>query len=175
MKTRTESGQKAQNVVAQLFRAMTIEIINQPMIEFIPAQLSDKDDWYVYFYAKDPTTNELKRKRVRINRINPVSMRRKMAKKIIHDINLKLCAGWNPFIEMEAPKSFVKFSEVIDTWMNEKKRECGPDTIRTYQSYAKIFKIWFDANVNKELYVGGFTRQMALSVCFDYHLQTDPL
>ena len=143
------------------------------LVDYLPAQLSDKKDWFVYFYAIDPDTNKLKRKRIKINKIKPVSLRRRMSKKIIHDLNLKLAAGWNPWVELEAPKSFVKLYEVIDTYMNEKKKETRPDTYRTYSSYTKIFKIWCDANSKSDLYVVNFKKQMALEVCKYLYMERD--
>lgn len=144
---------------------MKIDIINSAMIDYIPAQLSDGKDWQIYFYAIDPDTNKLKRKRVRINKIHPISLRRKQAKKIINDINMKLAAGWNPFVTLDAPKQFVKLFDAMDTFLNEKKKESRPDTYRTYKSYDKIFKEWCNANINPELYIGGFNKQMAINVC----------
>lgn len=143
---------------------MIIEIINLPMIDYIPAQLSDGKEWYIYFYAIHPDTNKLKRKKIKINRIKPISLRRRQAKKIIVDINIKLAAGWNPWEANEAPKSFIKLTEVMETWLREKQKESRPDTYRTYKSNDKIFNQWLKANVNKDLYVGGFTPSMAISV-----------
>ena len=86
-----------------------------PTISYIPARLTEGKEWYVSYYVIYPPTGQMRRKRIKINRIKSATLRRKMARRLIVDINLKLDKGWNPFIEEAAPKGFRHFWDVFDT------------------------------------------------------------
>jgi integrase len=134
------------------------------LIHFHPATLHEGKRWFISFYVLHPVTGKLTRKCIKFNRIKSIPERRKQGKKVCHDINLKLASGWNPFLEAEAPKAFNKLLGVIDTFMNEKKKECRPDTLRTYNSYTKIFEEWILKNKNAQIYAGSFSRNDAITV-----------
>lgn len=134
------------------------------LIHYLPAELHEGKIWYISYYVLHPETNILRRKRIKFNRINSIVERRKQAKRVCQQINIKLASGWNPFLEKEAPKAFYKLFDVIDTFMNEKKRESRDDTIRTYKSYTKIFKEWIKCNKSDDIYAGNFSRQDAVNV-----------
>jgi integrase len=74
-----------------------------------------------------------------VNRITPISERRKFARQLIHKINVKLAEGWNPFLEQEAPKSYTKLIDALESFLIHKQKELrSRDTIRTYKSHVEI-------------------------------------
>lgn len=110
--------------------------------DFIPATLKTyKKEWYVLYYVKNPQTNRLARKRIKVNRIKGLSDRKKYGQKLALDINNKLQTGWNPFLEQEAPNAYTRLVTALDLFIKSKTREFkSKDSIRTYTSHAEILK-----------------------------------
>jgi len=110
-------------------------------VDYTPAQLREnKSRWYIEFYVKSPLTSKLKRKTIKVNRIDSITERRKLAKRLVLDINNKLQSGWNPFFEMEAGKSFHKLIDALNIFLSQKIKEfTSKDSIRTYKSHIDIF------------------------------------
>ena len=69
---------------------------NQNLLSFKPAELYVGKEWYIAYYALNPSTNQLHRKKIKLNRIKSITARRKFAKKVIQDVNEQLYNGWNP-------------------------------------------------------------------------------
>ncbi len=89
-------------------------------LDYLPAELRENKEWHVRYYVKNPSTNKLHVKKVKINRIKKITERRKYGKKLAVEINKKLETGWNPFLEHEAAKSFTNIFEVFETFMQIK-------------------------------------------------------
>ena len=65
-----------------------------------PAKLhTPKSGWYISYYVIHLTTKQWVRKRIKLNNIKPISVRRQYAHRMIAEINKMLAAGWNPFLE----------------------------------------------------------------------------
>ena len=77
-----------------------------PLVHYRECKLSQGQEWFVYFYVQNPDTGKLKRVRIKVNRIHPVSARRRAAKEMMTVINQRLAMGWNPLLETKAPKAF---------------------------------------------------------------------
>lgn len=71
---------------------------NQNLLSFKPAELYEGKEWFVSYYVINPATEQLHRKKIKLNRIKSITERRKFANKIIQDLNKQLYAGWNPFL-----------------------------------------------------------------------------
>lgn len=106
-------------------------------IDYLPARLTEGQEWYVSFYAKSPATGALRRKKIKLNRISGIKERRNMARRIIMEVNDKLSRGWNPFIDEAAPKSFHKFADVLQTYMDIQSKDLEPFSFKSYKSMAK--------------------------------------
>jgi len=130
--------------------------------DYIPARLVEGKDWYIYFYALDPYSNLLRRKRIKFNRIKSRLDRRRIAQQLIVKINRKLAEGWNPYVEEEAPKAFNRLYEVIDTFLAEKKREMRPDGFRSYNSFGKKLKEWMEKEKQTEMNIFSFNKYFAV-------------
>jgi integrase len=111
-------------------------------IDYLPAELKAcKSRWYVAYHVKNPQTGTLHRKTIKVNRIKNISERKKFARKLVVEINEKLRTGWNPFIEQEVPRGFVKLTDALNTYLKAKTRELkSEDTIRTYKSMVTILQ-----------------------------------
>lgn len=135
----------------------------QPMIDFLPAQLTEGKEWYISYYVIHPDTGVLTRVRKKFNRIKSIQERRKQAKRIIHRINSMLMAGYNPFVNTESPKSLNHLSETLDIFLRNKTRECRADSLRSYTSFIDNLKHYLDLVINKnDILVTGFRRHEAI-------------
>ena len=86
--------------------------IPREVINFTPPRLyEDKDDVYVAFYARDPLTGKMKKKRYMLNRYKNRRERDYMASQIIANIYNKIEAGWNPWVDADTLKGFQPISE----------------------------------------------------------------
>jgi len=113
-----------------------------PVVDYVPAELRINKDWRIVFYVKNPFTNKLVIKRLRVKPLKSVTERKKYAKRTVAEINSKLERGWNPYIEDNATKSFAIISEVIEQYLKQlqkqvKDKALRPDTERSYKSYLK--------------------------------------
>lgn len=119
------------------------------VINYIPARLTTGKSWYISYYVLNPATNSLVRKRIKVNRVTPISERRKFARQLIHKINIKLAEGWNPFLEQEAPKAYTKLVDALDHFLKHKEKELkNKDSHRTYKSHVDVLKEYI-VNVKK--------------------------
>ena len=84
-----------------------------PLVRFYPAEICENKDWHVKFYAWNPFTRCMARVRVKVNRVKSVTERRRFARGLAREINAKLEAGWNPFVEQESAKGFHRFLDAL--------------------------------------------------------------
>ena len=62
---------------------------------------------YIDFYAVDPSTGRMKRKKIMLDRLHKKGVRNAYAKQIIEELTQKLVRGWNPFVEIRANEQFT--------------------------------------------------------------------
>jgi len=125
--------------------------VENPKFRYLPATLKEyKCGWEIRYYAEFPKSGKLKRVRIRVDKILALSRTKSSARKqialMISTINQKLFAGINPFITVENQYLYQKLSVVTDRYINEKKKELRPDTLRCYNSFTSIFLTWFNSN-----------------------------
>lgn len=138
------------------------------LIDYMPATLHEGKCWYISYYVKHPQTNRLHRKQIKVNRIKSKSVRRKWAKKLVQDINIKLAQGWNPFIEQEAPKGFHNIFDVFDSFLHD-KRSLRKDTLKNYSYELISLKKWIEINYGRDLYAISFDRYKAIKLMEDIY------
>ena len=131
------------------------------VVDYIPASLHENKDWTVVFYAKDPQSGNLKRKRIKVNRVKNIKERRYLAKEMIFSINEKLHSGWNPFIEAESPRQYYKILDVFESYLRD-KRDLRPDTLRTYKSEIGSLKKFVLEFHQPDMYAVSFNKNVAI-------------
>ena len=101
-----------------------------------PRLVTGKSCWYIGFYAFDPIIGQLRQKRIKLNHINPVSIRRIYANELIKRLNERLIDGWSPWIESENSNAYKFFSDVCENFRRYQSRQLETDVIRedTYRS-----------------------------------------
>lgn len=109
-------------------------------IDFVPAELRENKRWEIIYYVKDPYTDKLKRKANRVRPMKNKTERRKLAKRMILEINRKLERGWNPFLNSSEAKGFMKFTDACKLFLRRTEKEVKSndkryDTLRSYRSF----------------------------------------
>jgi len=138
---------------------------------YLPAELHECETWVITYYALNPQTGKLHRKNVKCNRIKNITLRRAYAKKLCAEINAKLASGWNPFLEQEAGKGFVKLLDALHTYKAEKNKELREDSTRSYNSYLKTFENWVKGRNESNLLCLSFSKQHALDLLSDIYIK----
>ena len=114
-------------------------------IDYVPCRLTEgADNWYIFYYVKDPQTCKMKRFRMKLNRIKPLRERRRAARAIMADIDTRLAMGWNPLLDVVAPKNGTGLYDAFEVFLEIKKKEMESNSIRCYQSFIKTFRTWLD-------------------------------
>jgi integrase len=131
------------------------------IISFTFPYLHTGVEWYVIFYAFDPSRNKMRRKRIKLNYIKKKSERRRYADGLLKRLIQKLEQGWNPWIEDEHEKSFHLFKDVVlqyrqfldKMYSDNLYRE---DTYISYTSQLRNIERWNEERKNPITYIYQF-------------------
>jgi hypothetical protein len=86
------------------------------VLGYKPPRLVTGKSWCISFYAFDPVLDAMRKKRIKLNHISPISLRRKTAENYIKRLNEKLINGWNPWIESTNSNAYKLFSDVLNNY-----------------------------------------------------------
>jgi integrase len=119
----------------------------QIFIDYIPAELKENITWEIVYYVKNPFTEELVRKRNRVRPLKSITERRKLAKRMIQEINSKLEKDPNSFFSVKGSKEFSTFNDVVMIYLNQLTREVKDsnlsiDTLKTYTSRCNNIQLY---------------------------------
>ncbi len=120
---------------------------NQIFIDYIPAELKENITWEIVYYVKNPFTENLVRKRNRVRPLKSITERRKLAKRMIQEINSKLEKDTHSFFSVKGSKEFSTFNDVVTIYLNQLTREVkdsnlSTDTLKTYTSRCKNIQLY---------------------------------
>ncbi|KXB86077.1 site-specific recombinase, phage integrase family [Prevotella sp. DNF00663] len=140
---------------------------HKDIIEFTLPRLHRGKQWYVDFFAYDPISGGLKRKKYMLDRYKTTKERETMASILIHNIYQKLIAGWNPFTHAKKTRHYTEFSIVVQRYADyitvaEQKGILKHKTAIDYKSRLKQLQLYLlETNVNIK-YVYQFDRTFAV-------------
>lgn len=125
--------------------------------EWTPPTLHKGRECYVDFYAFDPASGGMKRKKVMLGRYKTQRERNTYAKQLIEELTQKLVRGWNPFIEAKAGQQFTTWDEVCTRYrqyVNKMFNDSAyrEDTLREYLSRLKMLEGWVNSSENSVYY-----------------------
>ena len=83
------------------------------LIGFTLPKLHKGKNWYVDFFAYDPVTDRMKRKKYMLDRQKKKSERHIMATMLITNITQRLIQGWNPWVRNDSTRHLTSFTEVM--------------------------------------------------------------
>ena len=143
-----------------------------PYIHFRECSLTEGKEWYISFYALHPDTGKLRRCRIKINRINPLKERRRVAREMMASINQRLALGWNPFPEKTAPKGGTTLFDAFSAFLKVKKKEMEDASYRMYNSFFNTFKAWGKKNgIGESTLVTTFNKSLAIKMMSEVELK----
>lgn len=117
----------------------------QEILSYTPPQLYTGKEWYIGFMAFDPVLGRLHRKKIKLNHIKGITLRRRYASDLIKRLNTHLQEGWNPWIEAENEKSYHTFEDACLHYEKilfslVQKEDIENDTYLSYLSYLRNLK-----------------------------------
>ena len=118
-------------------------------VNYLPATLkTNKSGWLIEYYVENPQTQELARKKIRLERVLSRYPSKADAKKHINNIilalNMKLSTGWNPYFQGEDSRMYTPIRDVASKYLEEIEKTLRPATYRSYKTFVKIFCEWLD-------------------------------
>jgi integrase len=135
-------------------------------LNYKPARISQTEkELCIVYYAWCAEMHKNKRKVMRFNHLVGKYTKRDISKimnKAVAEINMKLEAGKNPFIEAEMPKSYSKLSDATEFFLRMKKRDMRTPGFKSYTSYCKKINEWIVNNSLKDCFVISFNKDSAL-------------
>ena len=91
--------------------SVNLELISsREIISFTLPRLHKGKQWYVDFFAHDPSSGRLRRKKYMLDRYKRNRDREDAASMLISNLTEKLKAGWNPFVNASRTRQFTEFS-----------------------------------------------------------------
>ncbi len=125
----------------------------QRIKSFTIPKLHTGKEWYVDFFAFDPVSNRMQRKKIKLNSIASIRQRRVYAADLIARLISQLRTGWNPWIESEGGKAYTTFSDACDAYRNLIDRYVRDGYIRpdTYVGYMSYLRNLIDYNSSLRL------------------------
>ena len=114
-----------------------------PFVNFKPADYHKGKESYVAFYVTNPMTGLLQRRKIKLNHIRKSTEREHFARLLCHQINEKLFAGWNPFVE-EMKSASITLSQAVEKFLTVKGKSSRPATMRSYRSFCRTLLLYMD-------------------------------
>jgi integrase len=137
------------------------------ILSYTPPVLYTGKEWYVGFYAYDPASDRMRRKKIKLNFIKKASERRIYAQGLIKRLNAQLMDGWNPWIESENGNAYHTVEDVFNHYRRFTEKMFvdnlyRKDTYDSYISYLKNIEDWNMQRKNPSKYIyqfdGAFVR-----------------
>ena len=114
---------------------------------FTYPRLHEGKCWYVDFFAFDPVTGEMRRKKFMLDNIKKKSEKRRKAAEIIETVTRQLRAGWNPWVNTQESRGFTLLSDVLSRYMEYIERKSRTKTKHSYQSRVNILNQYLSSCV----------------------------
>jgi len=120
---------------------------------FLPAMLREyKSGWIVEYYAENPLTKKMERKKLKltklVSRYKSKKDARLHANKIVMALNIRLSTGWNPFFTDDDARLYTSVDVVCEKFLQEKGKELREDAMRSYTSLTTILSQWLKTTKN---------------------------
>ena len=122
--------------------------------------------WYVDFFAYDPARGKMRRKKFMLDRYKQRRARRVMATELIHNLVMKLKAGWNPFVNGTRTRAFTPWGKVMERYLqyletSVSKKQLKHKTAYDYKSRLKQMDLFQEETGNRLTQPADFNRPWA--------------
>ena len=110
------------------------------VLKFTFPKLHTGPKWYVDFYAYDPATDTMRRKKFHLDNIGKITERRKRANEMIESLTKLLRSGWSPWINAETNRSYTLLEDALERYEAYVERMPKYKTRKAYTSRLNIFR-----------------------------------
>lgn len=110
------------------------------VLQFTFPKLHTGSKWYVDFYAYDPATGTMRRKKFHLDNIPKITERRKRASEMIESLTKLLRSGWSPWINAETNRSYTLLEDALEKYEAYVERMPKYKTRKSYTSRLNIFR-----------------------------------
>lgn len=110
------------------------------VLKFTFPKLHTGSKWYVDFYAYDPATDTMCRKKFHLDNIEKITERRKRANEMIESLTKLLRSGWSPWINAETNRSYTLLEDALQKYEAYVERMPKYKTRKSYTSRLNIFR-----------------------------------
>ena len=117
------------------------------LLGFTYPKLHTGKSWYVDFYATDPTSGEMRRKKYKLDGLKKISEKKRRAAEIIEAVTRQLRSGWNPWVNTQESRGFTLLSDVLSRYMEYIERKSRKKTKHSYQSRVNILNQYLSSCV----------------------------
>jgi integrase len=133
------------------------------LLGFTYPRLHEGKIWFVDFFALDPATGEMRRKKFMLNNIPKKSDRKRRAAEIIESVTRQLRQGWNPWVNNQESRGFTLLSDCLDRYLEyiDKKGDRYKTKMR-YRSSVNILREFFSSLVVPPKYVYQFDQALII-------------
>ena len=111
------------------------------LVGYTLPQLHTGKSWYVDFFAWDPVSERMKRKKYMLDRCKTVSERRTMASLLITSITQRLMKGWNPFVSSDSTRHLTAFGDVLGKYRDYISSMEAKGTLKQKTAYDYLSRV----------------------------------
>lgn len=142
-------------------------ISEKVIVQFTLPRLHKGKQWYVDFFAFDPSRDCMRRKKYMLDHYKSERDRENVAAILIHNLFEKLKVGWNPFVNARKTRQFTEFQTVLQRYHDytvtaEAKNVLKHKTAIDYRSRLNQLKIYLQETETDIKYVYQFDRGFAV-------------
>lgn len=130
------------------------------ILGYVPPELHEGKTWFIDFYARHPA-GDLRRKRIKVNRVKGLTARRAYARRLIDEITRRLQGGWTPWVANEPAQAFVTLGDALDQWDRTKTRQLRNSSPHSYTSMSSVLREWCRGQGLLDRTVASFTAREA--------------
>lgn len=134
------------------------------LVGYTYPKLHKGKEWYVDFYALDPVTNEMRRKKYSISTSVRVAERNRRAAEIIDVVTKQLMKGWNPWVQTDNSRGYVLFEDCLSRYLEYVDRMDRKKTRQSYRSRVNVLKEYIATRTTPLKYAYQFDE----SFCTDF-------
>lgn len=134
------------------------------LVGYTYPKLHKGKDWYVDFYARDPVTNKMRRKKYWIASELRISEKVRRATEIINVISKQLMEGWNPWASADTSRGYVLFDNCLERYLEHVDRMDRKKTRQSYHSRVNILREFIGSQTTPIKYA----YQFDVAFCTDF-------
>ena len=133
------------------------------LLGFTYPKLHTGKSWYVDFYANDPSTGEMRRKKYKLDGLKKISEKKRRAAEIIEAVTRELRGGWNPWVNAQESRGFTLIQDCLDRYLEyiEKKGDRYKTKMR-YKSSVNILREFFESLIVPPKFIYQFDQALII-------------